>query len=68
MNTVADLGGAVGGNCPSFMTKTQLGAPFLARRAPPFLTQMHSFFEFCSEFGEAYKLRRYQIEEPDNFK
>ena len=44
-------GGAVGGNCPPFMMKTQLGAPFLARRAPPILTQMHSFIEFRSELG-----------------
>ena len=37
---------------PSFMMKTQLGAPFSARRAPLILTQMHSFFVFRSEFGE----------------
>ena len=32
---VADLGGAVGDNCPPpFMMKNQLGAPFSARRVP----------------------------------
>ena len=42
--SVADLGGAVEG-----AVQTQLGAPFLARRVPLILTQMHSFFMFCSE-------------------
>ena len=41
---VTDLGGAVGANCPPFIMKTQLGAPFSARRAPLILTQMHSVF------------------------
>ena len=34
------------------MMKTQLGAPFSARRAPLILTQMHSFFVFRSECGK----------------
>ena len=51
--TVADLGGAVGGNCPPpFMMKTGLGAPFSVRRAPLILTQKHSFFMFRSECGK----------------
>ena len=48
---VADLGAAVGGNCLLFMMKTQLDAPFSARRAPLILNQMHSFSRFFLNVG-----------------
>ena len=55
------------GQLPPFMMKSQLGAPFSARRVPLILTQMHSFH--CASFymQETYKLRRCSIEKPEKF-
>ena len=54
--------GAIGGNCPPFTMKTQLGAAFWWEMRPSsFLTVLIRIW------GETYKSRQYLVEKPKSF-